>query len=93
MFFKLPFCFDFYAEVAKWPNAAGLGPVLLVGSWVRILPSAFSFYIICLQYIEGFEYPSDITQNPQKSTLNSLENKGYSKSSIEISFCSNLLHR
>ena len=32
--------------------------------------------------IEGFEYPHEISQNPQKSTLNKTENSGYSKSSI-----------
>ena len=34
-------------------------------------------------YIEGFEYPHEISQNPQKSTLNKTENRGYSKSSID----------
>ena len=36
-----------------------------------------------VKIIEGFEYPSKKSQNPQKSTLNRTKNRGYSKSSIE----------
>ena len=35
--------------------------------------------------IEGFEYPYVNGQNPLKSTLNSFEKRGYSKSSIDNS--------
>ena len=39
-----------------------------------------------LENIEGFEYPHEISQNPLKSTLNSFEKMGYSKSSISDLF-------